>query len=288
MTDNLKIDLHTHSTASDGTFTPTRLAEMAREKNVAAAALTDHDTVDGVQEFLTACAENGVEGIAGVEMSAKYRKEMHIVGLFVDTDDTEFRAKLEELRGMREKRNREMLYLLAKNGFDITETDITSQKDGATMANTGRAHIARAMVEKGYAKSTGDAFAKYLKKGKPCYVERVTYSPEETIQIIKAAHGIAVLAHPVYITMGYDKLYSLMSRLKSYGIDGMECYYNCYTEEFSEMCMDICEKLDLLPSGGSDFHGNNKPTVALGAVSTGTVPYTVLTALKLSAHQRTL
>ena len=166
MTDNLKIDLHTHSTASDGTLSPTELADMAKETGVTAAALTDHDTVDGVSEFLTACKERGIEGIAGVEMSAKYRKEMHIVGLFVDTDDTEFRAKLEALRGMREKRNREMLYLLEKNGFDITETDITSQKDGATMANTGRAHIARAMVEKGYAKSTGDAFAKYLKKGK--------------------------------------------------------------------------------------------------------------------------
>ena len=286
MTDNLKIDLHTHSTASDGTLSPTELADMAKETGVTAAALTDHDTVDGVSEFLNACKERGIEGIAGVEMSAEYKKEMHIIGLFVDTDNAEFRDKLEALRGGREKRNREMLRLLEKNGFDITERDVISQKEGAALSNTGRAHIARAMVSKGYAKSTGDAFAKYLKKGKPCYVKRVTYTPEETIRIIKAAGGTAILAHPVYITGSGDKLFGLMSRLKEYGIDGMECYYNCYSEEFSRMCMDICAKLDLVPSGGSDFHGNNKPTVRLGAVSTGIVPYSVLDAIKTAAHKK--
>ena len=280
MTDNLKIDLHTHSTASDGTLTPSELVKMAKDEGLCALALTDHDTVDGIGEFQKACAEYGIEGVSGVEISAKYKKEMHIVGLFVDVNDTEFKSKLDALRDGRETRNREMLRRIAENGFDITEADIISQKDGATLSNTGRAHIARAMVQKGFAKSTGDAFAKFLKKGKPCYVERITYSPEESIQIIKKAGGIAILAHPVYITESYDKLYTLMSRLKEYGIDGMECYYNSYSEEFSLMCMDICKKLDLLPSGGSDFHGNNKPDVRLGTVSTGIVPYNVLTDIK--------
>ncbi|MCH5209344.1 MAG: PHP domain-containing protein [Oscillospiraceae bacterium] len=280
MTDNMKIDLHTHSTASDGTFTPSELVRKAKENGICAVALTDHDTMDGVAEFKKACDEYGIEGIPGVEISARYSKEMHIIGLFTDEKDAEFKNKLDVLQNARETRNREILRLVKQNGFDITEEDIISQKNGATLSNTGRSHIAREMVKKGYAKSTGDAFAKYLKKGKPCYAERITYSPEESIQMIKKAGGTAILAHPVFITEGYDKLYSLMSRLKDYGIDGMECYYNCYSEKFSLMCEDICKKLNLVRSGGSDFHGNNKPDVSLGTVSTGIVPYSVLRNIK--------
>ncbi len=280
MTDSLKIDLHMHSSASDGTFSPSETAELARTEGLCAAALTDHDTVDGVAEFIKACRAEGIEGIAGVEMSASYKKEMHIVGLFVDENNAELCEKLEKLRAARETRNRRMISLIREQGFDIGEDDILSQKHGATFANTGRAHIALAMVKKGYAKSTGDAFSKYLKKGAPCYVERETYSPEETIRIIKNAGGTAILAHPVYISESRVKLYALMSRLKEYGIDGMECYYNCFSEEYSLMCADICDELGLVRSGGSDFHGQNKPSVRMGAVSTGIVPYRLLTEIK--------
>lgn len=280
MTDNLKIDLHTHSTASDGTFSPREVAKKAKEAGLSAIALTDHDTTAGIGEFLLSCRESGIEGIAGVEISAKFRTEMHILGLFIDEKNEEFAEKLERLRNAREIRNREVLKLLAKNGFDITETDIISQKDGATLRNTGRAHIARAMVNKGYVKTTDEAFVNYLKKGNSCYVERITYSPEESIKMIKAAGGTAILAHPVYITEDYDELYKLLSELKSYGLDGIECYYNCYTEKFSHMCGEICDKLALLKSGGSDFHGANKPDIALGSVSAGYVPYSVLRKIK--------
>lgn len=278
MTD--KIDLHTHSTASDGTLTPAALVKKAYDAGLTAVALTDHDTVDGLAEFHSACEKYGIEGISGVEISAQYHKEMHILGFFVDETDNELIQKLDELKNARETRNRKVLKLMQENGMDITEEDITSQKDGATLRNTGRAHLARAMVNKGYVKTIEEAFSKYLKKGNSCYVERITYSPEESIRMIKAAGGTAVLAHPVYITEEYNELYSLLEKLKGLGLDGAECYYNSYTEEFSEMCGEICDKLGLIKSGGSDFHGANKPDIDIGRVSTGYVPYSVLRKLK--------
>ncbi len=278
MTD--KIDLHSHSTASDGTLTPRELAKEAAERNISALALTDHDTVEGINEFKEACYEYGVEAISGVEISAQHSKTMHIVGLLIDTDSDILRGRLDILKSAREVRNRKMLDLLKKHDFDISEEDILTQKDGASLSNTGRAHIARTMVEKGYVHSVNEAFEKYLKKGNSCYVKRVTYSPEESIRIIKDAGGISILAHPIFITEDYDALYSLVKELREYGLDGMECYYNCYTKEFSKMCIEICEKTGLLQSGGSDFHGGNKPDVQLGRVSSGYVSMDILDKIK--------
>ena len=278
MTD--KIDLHTHSTASDGSLTPAELAEYAKKCGLCAAALTDHDTTDGVKEFSAACEKAGIEGIAGVEISAQHDKTMHIVGLFIDGDDTGLNEKLALLRGGREERNKKMLELVRKHGFDITENDILSQKEGATLGNTGRAHIAKAMVKKGYVESTDEAFRRYLKRGNPCYVKRLTYSPRESIDMIHAAGGIAILAHPILIAPDYDSLFPVVKEMREYGLDGMECYYNNFTPEYVRMCLDMCEKLGLIPSGGSDFHGVNKPHVRLGEVSTGFVPYSVLEQLK--------
>lgn len=278
MTD--KIDLHAHSTASDGTLLPKEVAQRAKQNGLRACALTDHDTTDGIGEFLAECEKIGVEGIAGVEISAQHDKTMHIVGLFVDHEHKNLNEKLALLRGGREVRNRKMLSLLQEGGFDITEADIIGQKEGATMANTGRAHIARAMVKKGYVSDTSEAFEKYIKRGNPYYVKRLTYSPKESIDMIHAAGGIAILAHPILIAAEYDKLFPVVKEMKEYGIDGMECYYNNYTPEFAKMCRDMCRELNLLQSGGSDFHGANKPDIELGEVSTGFVPYEILEELK--------
>lgn len=280
MTDRLIVDLHSHSTASDGTLSPSELAKKAHDDGICAVALTDHDTVDGLKEFMSACKDWGVEGISGVEISAQHDKTLHIVGLYIDENDTAIAQKLKTLRDGREVRNRRMLELLSENGFDITEEDILSQKDGALLGNTGRAHIARAMVQKGYVSDTNEAFSKYLKRGNSCYVKRITYSAKESIEMIKNAGGMAILAHPILITEDYDELFAFAKELKNAGLDGMECYYNNYTEKFSKMCQDICRRLDMAESGGSDFHGENKPDVHLGRVSTGTVPYSVLRRIK--------
>ncbi len=266
-----------HSDASDGSFTPSGVAEEARRANLKAAALTDHDTVAGVREFTEKCLEIGVEPVAGVEISAKFRCEMHILGLFIDIEDNVFLEKLKKLENARYDRNRAMLVRFGELGLDITEEDIISQKDGGTLHNTGRSHMAEALVRKGYVKDKQEAFDKYLIKGKPAYIARVTYSPEESIKMIKDAGGAAILAHPVYITRDEAELRALLTELKSYGLDGVESMYSDYTEEYSKICLKLCSELNLLPSGGSDFHGANRPDVKLGDVI---APYEFLERIK--------
>lgn len=271
------IDLHIHSTASDGTMLPSEVAETVRRAGLTAAALTDHDTVAGVSEFSEKCREIGVEPVAGIEISAKFRCEMHILGLFVDTENEEFLKKLSALENARYNRNKAMLERFKELGLDISEEDITSQKEGGTLENTGRAHMAAALVKKGYVSDTKEAFGKYLIKGKPAYIARITYSPEESIKMIKAAGGAAVLAHPVYITKEENELRALLTELKAYGLDGVESMYSDYTAEYSKMCLRLCSELDLLPTGGSDFHGANRPAVKLGDIK---APYEFLDRLR--------
>lgn len=274
---NNTVDLHTHSTASDGTLTPAQLAEYAKEKGLKAIALTDHDTADGVREFSESCNRLGIEPVAGVEISARYRCEMHIVGLFVDVNSMDFCSKLRELKNARLIRNEKMLKLIEEHGMPISTEALLSQKEDCTLESIGRPHMARAMVERGYVRDIGEAFEKYLGQGESCYVKRITYSPEESIRLIKQAGGLAVLAHPIYITEDKDTLSDILKELKDYGLDGVECYYSTYTKEFSELCLNLCSELDLLPSGGSDFHGGNKKDIDLGCVS---VPYDILENMK--------
>lgn len=270
-----------HSTASDGTMTPSELALHAKNAGLRAAALTDHDTLSGLREFCFECGKIGIEGIPGVEISAKYRCEMHILGLFVDYENKEFAEILGGLSRSRAERNYKMLDMLRDGGFDITEEDILSQKQDRDMNLCGRAHFAAALVKKGYAEDTDDAFARYIDRGKPFYAARRTYPPKETIEIIKNAGGLAVLAHPIYISKDEAELETLLTELKGYGLDGAECYYSQYDKAFSDMCLRICKRLDLLPSGGSDFHAGNKPHIPIGIVNGGGVmPYEVVENLK--------
>ena len=275
------IDLHMHSTASDGTLTPSELAKSVAAKGLKAAALTDHDTVAGVAEFKKECERLGVEAVSGVEISAKYKTEMHILGLFVDENNAQLVEKLDELKTTRKNRNAEMLALIQKNGFDITAEDIIGQKNGGLLENTGRAHMAKAFVKKGYADSVQDAFDKYLSKGKSCYISRKLFTPEESIKLIKDAGGIAVLAHPYFITKDKDELYELLSWLRKLGLDGVESWYSEYPTEYRDLCLEMCEKLDLMPTGGSDFHADNKPDIKIGEACGGfEIPYELFENLK--------
>lgn len=264
-----KIDLHTHSTASDGTLTPGELAALAKEKGLSAVALTDHDTLDGVAVFQEACEALGIEAVTGVEISAKYKTEMHILGLFVSLQDPVFREKLRMLKEARLERNRKVLTLIQRQGMKITEADFFQEGKKLGLEHIGRAHIARALVEKGYASSIQDAFDQYLRKGRCCYAQRHTFSPEESIRMIKEAGGLAVLAHPVYITKEEEELRQLLKQLKSYGLDGVECYYSTYPPSYRDLCLRLSAELGLLPSGGSDFHADNKPDIELGIVCGG-------------------
>lgn len=274
-------DLHMHSTASDGTFSPSELAVCAKKAGLRAAALTDHDTLSGLREFCFACERLGIEPVPGIEIGAKFKCELHIVGLFVDYKNREFAHITEELSKARAKRNYKMIDLLREGGINITAEDILSQKQDRDMNLCGRAHFAAALVKKGYAADTDDAFARYIGRGGPFYAPRKIYPPKETIEIIKNAGGLAIAAHPIFISRVRGELEELFNELKSYGLDGVECYYSTYDDEFSKMCLDICKKLDLAPSGGSDFHGANKPNIPIGAVNGGAaVPYGVVEGLK--------
>jgi len=278
MTD--KIDLHTHSTASDGSMTPSEVAKWAKENGLSAVALTDHDAIRGLNEFKAECKKQGIEGISGVEISAEHPKKLHIVGLYIDETDENLVYKLAELRRLKGERNREVVRLANENGMDITVEDLLSQEGIEELGDANRVHISNAMIEKDYAENVDDAFKKYLVKGRSCYVKRVMFSPEESIRIIKDAGGIAIMAHASTVSTDYYELYAEVKRLKEIGLDGIECYYNDYSEEFSKMCIKICDELDLLKSGGSDFHGENKVGVEIGKVSTGYVPYSVLQKIK--------
>lgn len=278
---NKFIDLHTHSTASDGTMTPSELAKHAHENNLSAIALTDHDTTDGISEFISACEKYKIEPVAGVEISTKYKSELHIVGIFIDFKNAEFNKKLQEIQNSRSIRNKEILNLLQNDGFGITEQDILSSKLGATLENTGRVHIANIMTAKGYVKDTQEAFDKYLKKGAKYYVSRKICTPDEAVRLIKSAGGLAILAHPIFITKNDDELRTLLIRLKNAGLDAMECWYSEHTAEYRDYCIKLCNEFDLLVSGGSDFHGENKAHVKLGKVCDNmNIPYSLLEKMK--------
>ncbi len=274
---NKIIDLHLHSTASDGTMTPSELARYAKENGISAAAITDHDTVDGVDEFLEECRRIGIEGVAGVEISAESEHQMHVLGLFIDHKNKQLANMLERLRKARYERNVKLLELLNRSGFEISEEDIISRKEGGTLYNTGRVHFAQAMADKGYVPRASFAFRDYIGNGKPFYVSRFKLSPEMCAGMIQFAGGIAVLAHPFAITHKKSVLDGLLGQIKEWGFDGTEAYHSSHSITFFERSMELAPKHGLLVTGGSDFHGENKPKVKIGIVNKGsmTVPYSV-------------
>lgn len=272
-----KTDLHTHSTFSDGTLTPTELVVLAKKNGLCAIALTDHDTTAGHEEFLKECEKQGIEGVPGVEISTKFKRELHIVSLYAKGH--EFEEFIEKLKNAREDRNIKMLERLREVGFDINVSDIVDEKN-VTVQSAGRPHMANALVRKGYVKDITEAFEKFLGKGKKCYVKRFSLTPEESIRIIKQSGGIAILAHPCYAVQCEEELAGLATKLKNAGLDAMECLYSRYDDTQTEMCLRVAESVGLLKSGGSDFHGMNKPDVKLGVVNGGYVPYEFLETLK--------
>ncbi|MDD6484674.1 MAG: PHP domain-containing protein [Clostridiales bacterium] len=274
-------DLHMHSTASDGTLSPAELAEAVKKAGLRAAALTDHDTLFGLREFSFACQKLGVEPINGVELSVDYPGEMHIVGLFIDSQSERLEQDMENLRREREKRNLKMLEKLRECGAELDVCDLLCQKPGAKLENCGRPHFARALMAKGYVCDINEAFQKYLAKGAKCYVKRAMPSPERAIEIIRNSGGIAVWAHPISVSDKPEEIARLAGELKGLGLGAMECWHSKHSPEFKDEMIKICKSEGLCPSGGSDFHGENKPNVPLGIVCGDMcVPYSVVGEMK--------
>ena len=256
------IELHCHSNASDGSLTPTELVELAHQSNITDLALTDHDSISGIDEAKAAAEPLGMNIIPGTELSCEFDKgELHIVGLFIDTKCPALKQFYDDLHEYRLNRNKQLLAHLQKIGIDITEEEVTEGwKDFGTV---GRPNFARVITQKGYTKNIFAAFDTYLSNAVLTDIKRVKITDQKAIDIIHQAGGIAILAHPhqtgIYT---YNTLVSFISDLKDKGLDGMEVYYNGYKGKAVKKYRKIANKLELLMSGGSDFHAYDKGAIA--------------------------
>ncbi len=257
------IDLHMHSSASDGSDTPSELAEKCSRAGLKAAALSDHDTVSGVPEFLEAAKKYAFEAIPGVEISTRlYDKELHMIGLFIDPTSGELEKALSKLRNGRLERNHLIIQKLRFAGYNIAEEDVFKAAKGESV---GRPHIAQILVAKGYFKSVQDVFCTCLKKGAKFYVPRYYLNPSESIRVIHESGGIAIWAHPLHGARG-ERAYlrKFIRKLQPCGLDGMETYYSSFTGEQQRLALSQAAEFGLLCSGGSDYHGKNRPGTELG------------------------
>lgn len=262
------IDLHTHTCKSDGSYTPTELVDYAIEKNLAAVAITDHDSIEGLDEAVAHAAalkERGlpsVEVIPGIEFSTKYEKQdVHIVGLYISYDGQAFQDALGGFVDSRINRNRKMCANLQGAGIDITYEKLLAMYPDAVIT---RAHYASYLLENGYVKSRQDAFARYLGDHTKYFVPREKVTPAQAVELIVKAGGVPILAHPPLYHMGNDRLDALVSFLKADGLMGIEVFYSTYSNQDVRDMQRLADKYELLVSGGSDFHGANKPWLDLG------------------------
>lgn len=271
------IDLHTHSTFSDGTFTPLQLVKYAEEKGLKAFAITDHDTTEGIKEAKS--IETNVEVISGVEISTRYdKKEIHIVGLYVNENDADLNKQLKYYREKRVTRNFEILEKLNSLGVDITIDDV---KESCTGDVISRAHIGKALVSKGFVGSYTEAFDRYLGDNKCAYVPRETLNYEESMELITKAGGVPVLAHPLLYKMSDTNLENMMVKLRQKGLKAVEVYYSTHSNSDTQHVMAMANRVGLIYSGGSDFHGATKPKIDMGTgMGKLAVPYEILEKIR--------
>lgn len=278
------IDLHVHTTASDGTFTPEEVVEEAYKQNLTALAITDHDTIQGVKcavDYGKKMAQTGkpIEVVSGVELSVEYKKrDIHMLGLMIDYENTSFIKALDDAQAERSQRNDKMVENLADAGIDITMDELKKLSGDAVIT---RAHFGKLLLQKKYVKTLSEAFDKYLGEDGPYYVPRKYITPEDGIDLIRSAGGIPILAHPLLYKLPDEELDTLVHRLKNHGLMGIETIYSGNTGFDEGIVRRYANKYDLLITGGSDFHGANKPLIKLG-VGRGNlkVPYSILEDLK--------
>lgn len=273
------VDLHVHSTASDGTYTPAELVQLAVSAGLSAFALTDHDTIAGISEAKLAAADCGCEVISGVELSCDYNgREVHMVGLFIDETDPTLQAELASFNERRIERNKEMVRRLQAEGLAITYEGLLADNHDRVIT---RGNIAKYLVDHQLVRDNPTVFSRYLGDDCRCFVPREKISPGQAIRIIHAAGGLAILAHPLLYHMNLEQLRDFLALLKADGLDGMEAIYSTFQPGDERNMKRIANELDLLISGGSDFHGSNKPHIRLGTgMGRLFVPYEVLETLK--------
>ncbi|MDP2233338.1 MAG: PHP domain-containing protein [Actinomycetota bacterium] len=273
----MRFDLHLHTTASDGHLSPAELVIAALSAGLDAIAVTDHDTVAAVAPALDSATGSQLLVIPGVELSATYdSRDVHILGYFVDCEDSTFLARLEVLRAARLTRAIAMVDSLAAAGMDMSIDEVLELTDGGSV---GRSHVARALVERGHAKSVAEAFELLIGRGRPFYVPKPGTSALDVLSVVRAAGGISVLAHP-----GVTKVDDLIPALIDAGLGGIEAFHGEHSSADRERYSKIAHEAGLLCTGGSDFHTSSSPGPGLGQVE---MPDSVLRDLLLTAGSRT-
>jgi len=273
----MRVDLHTHTTASDGLLPPATLVEEAARLGVGILAITDHDTTDGLEEALEAGYALGVEVIPGVEINTDVQgAEIHVLGYYIDYTSDWFQDALRHLRESRLDRAARMVARLATLGIQLDLQRVLALAHGGSI---GRPHIARAMVEAGYISSPEEAFRLYIGRGGPAYVERERFPPEDAVRLILRAGGVPVLAHP-----GLSNRDGLLPDLIAAGLMGIEVYYPEHSPAQVQHYLNLARKFGLLTTGGTDYHGGDiAPRVHIGSVE---VPLEVVEVLKQRAKQQ--
>lgn len=257
----MNCDLHTHTVHSDGSFTPKELIKAAKEKNLI-IALTDHNTVSGLAEFMAEAEKNGVVAVGGTELSCVYGgREFHLLGLFIAPEYYEEIEKLcIEYHGLKEKSNIDLIDKLRALGYDISYAEIQKRN---VKGRVNRAHIAAELLERGYVSSVPEAFAKLLDEKCGIYVPPKRLELAEAIKFLRKIKAVPVLAHPLK-EIGASELREMLTDIRDAGLVGIETMHSSYTDEQIAVSKEIAREFDLLESGGSDFHGSNKPGVELG------------------------
>jgi predicted metal-dependent phosphoesterase TrpH len=274
-----KVDLHIHSSISDGIFSPTEIVQKAAKAGLTVIALADHDNVDGIAPALEAAREfPWLKVIPAVEISCDVPEgEVHMLGYFIDYTQRSFLTALERMRNSRQERAKGMVAKLVNLGLNI---DWERVKEIAGSGSVGRPHIAQAMLEKGYITSIQEAFTRYIAFGGPAYVERQKMSPGEVVELIIRANGLPVLAHPLTI----NDPESLIIELKKSGLVGLEAYYKDYTDEEINRLISLADKYGLILTGGSDYHGLDENTETM--IGGARVPFEIIEKLTFLAEQR--
>ncbi len=256
---DMTIDLHTHSTCSDGSASPQEIIQLAIDKGCEYISITDHDNIDHLSHVGE--IPDIIKFIPGVEISAEHKKTLHILGYGFDPENKELKETLKSLVEARRERNVLMLKKMAEQGFHITMDELAKESKGGIV---GRPHFANLMLQKGYVENYQEAFDKYLAKGQSLYMDKFRLDPKVAIELILAAGGIPVMAHPYQTGLSSPELEGLIKELRSYGLIGIEVYYSQHSKEQMKEYLGYAKKYDLLPTAGSDFHGSFKPDIELG------------------------
>ncbi len=274
----MSIDLHIHSTMSDGTMSPSEIVDLAHKKGLSCIALSDHDTVAGNQEAQERGDVVGLDVISGMELSVSFEESnVHLLGYLIDSENGSLLRSLHTLQEARETRNREILRILEESGIHITEKEL--QKVSGT-GQTGRPHIAKILMEKKVVRSMDEAFEKYLGRDGSAYVSRFVLDIKSAVDVIHKAGGLAVVAHPYHLLKNDMTSGEILLRLKELGVDGIETYYPTHSRKFRKQLIKLAEKYGLLLTGGSDYHGTIRRGTTLAGGKGVSVPEALIEVMR--------